>query len=376
MYAFGAILGYCRKIHVRFYMSDNEPSLLEAHTHAFADFKGVTKRCVYDRMATVVLGTIGKDRKPLWHPRFIEFAAYYGFEPYLCKPRDPNRKGKDERVFWYLERDFLRGTKFDSLEDLNNKIRLWLDNIANCRVHGTTRQIPDEAWQKELPFLIDLPDSPYPACDEELRIVGPDAVISVKGTHYTVPAKLAHTTVTVRLFSEHFEVFDPRRQLAFSRRYVADSEKGKLIIDTSHYQNVRPRKALPGGSNADLEQAFCTRFPSLENLLFGIKKRMKGLAHIHVRALWRLADRYGDPTFLQVAERVQDFHRFDSQAVKRILERDFPLADDSEVPVHTPLTAEARVLVSLSDVDSGSLDDYAHLDNRNTDENEDDNGEQ
>jgi transposase len=93
VYAFGAVLGFCRKRHIRFYMSDNETTLLEAHTHAFADFGGVTKRGVYDRMATVVLGTIGKDRKPLWHPRFLEFAAFYGFEPYLCKPKDPDRKG-------------------------------------------------------------------------------------------------------------------------------------------------------------------------------------------------------------------------------------------------------------------------------------------
>jgi transposase len=375
VYAFGATLGYCRKIHVRFYMSDNETSLLEAHTHAFADFEGVTKRGVYDRMATVVLGTIGKDRKPLWHPRFREFAAYYGYEPYLCKPRDPDRKGKDERIFWYLERDFLRGSKFDSLEDLNNKVRLWLDNVANCRMHGTTRKIPDEAWQEERPFLIALPDSPYPACNEELRKVGPDAVISVKGTHYTVPAKLAHLTITVRLFSEHFEVLDPRRQLAFSRRYVADTDKGKLIIDTNHYESVKPRTAIPGGSVAKLEDAFCTRFPTLENLALGIKKKMKGLAHIHLRTLWRLADRYGDDTFLPVAERVQSFHRFDAIAVRRILERDFPIADE-HLPLYTPLTAAARVIASLSDVDSGSLDDYAHLDNPNPNDKEDEDGEQ
>jgi transposase len=273
VHAFGATLCYCRKIHVRFYMSDNETSLLEAHTHAFADFEGVTKRGVYDRMATVVLGTIGKDRKPLWHPRFREFAAYYGYEPYLCKPRDPDRKGKDERIFWYLERDFLRGSAFDSLEDLNNKVRLWLDHVANRRVHGTTKRIPDEAWQEERPFLIALPDSPYPACDEELRTVGPDAVISVKGTHYTVPASLAHLTVTVRLFAEHFEVLDAKRHLAFSRKYAADADKGKLIIDTTHYESVKPRTAGPGGSAAKLEEAFCKRFPTLENLALGIKKK-------------------------------------------------------------------------------------------------------
>jgi len=130
-----------------------------------------------------------------------------------------------------------------------------------------------------------------------------------------------------------------------------------------------------GGSVAALEDAFCTRFPALEALVLGIKKRMKGLAHIHLRALWRLADRYGDENFLKVAERVQDFHRFDAQAVKRILERDFPLPDE-HLPLHSPLTAAARVIASLSDVDSGSLDDYAHLDNPNSDDEEDDNDPQ
>ena len=105
---------------------------------------------------------------------------------------------------------------------------------------------------------------------------------------------------------------------------------------------------------------------------------MKGLAHIHLRALWRLADRYGDDTFLKVAERVQTFRRFDAHAIRRILERDFPLADEADA--ETPLTAAARVLASLSDVDPGALDDYAHLDNQtdpnNTDEKGDDHDDQ
>ena len=144
-------------------------------------------------MATVVLGTVGKDRKPLWHPRFLEFTRHYGYEPYLCKVADPDRKGKDERVFLYLERDFIRGSEFHSFDDLNRKVRLWLDEVANRRVHGTTRRVPQEAWEEERHFLIPLPESPYPAYDEQLRKVGPDSVISVRGTPYTVPAKLAQT---------------------------------------------------------------------------------------------------------------------------------------------------------------------------------------
>lgn len=359
VHAFGATLGYCRKSHVRFYLSESESSLLEAHALAFDDFEGVTKRCVYDRMATVVLGTIGQDRRPLWHPRFLQFAAYYGFEPYLCKPRDPDRKGKDERIFWYLERDFLRGSSFDSLDDLNNQVRFWLDHVANCRVHGTTRRVPDEVWEQERPFLIGLPESRYPTCDEELRRVGPDSVISVRGTPYTVPAKLAHQTVSVHLFSEHFEVCDARGAVAFSRKYVPDAEHGRLVIDPNHYESVRRRGPLPGGSVADLEQALLTRFPDIAELCAGIRRRMKSLAHVHLRALWRLADRYGDLAFEKAAAHAMRYRRFDALALRRILERDFPIPEPAP---QSALTTAASLLLQLGDVDGGSLDDYAPLD--------------
>lgn len=365
VHAFGATLGFSRKSYLRFYMNERESTLLEAHTLTFADFEGVTKRGVYDRMATVVLGTVGKEQEPLWHPRFLEFAHYYGYEPFLCQVADPDRKGKDERLFLYLERDFLQGSEFESLEDLNAKARLWLDEIANCRVHGTTRRIPNEAWEQEKPFLIPLPQSRYPACDEELRDVGPDAVLSVRGTPYTVPGHLAHKTVSVRLYAEHFEVLNPFKrpdEVAFTRRYVPESEKGRLVIDSTHYEGVRRRSHIPTGSMAKLEDAFLKRFGGLAELVDGIKRRMKGLSHIHLRALWRLADRYGEEAFIKAATRVQTFRRFDAQAVRRILERDHPLVD--EEPIETPLTSSARVLLELGDVDPGSLDDYAHLDHQ------------
>lgn len=364
VHAFAATLGFSRKTHVRFYLDERESTLLEAHVHAFEDFGGVTRRGVYDRMSTVVLGTIGKDRKPLWHPRFIDFTRYYGYEPYLCKVADPDRKGKDERIFLYLERDFLLGSVFESFDDLNAKAKLWQGEVANRRIHGTTRKVPDEAWEQERPFLIALPDSRYPAYHEELRKVGPDSVISVRGTDYTVPARLAHQNVSVHLYSDHFEVVGPKGQIAFSRRYVSDAERGQLVIDPMHYESVSRRAPLPGGSVAELEEALLTRFPGLDELCAGIHLRMKSLAHVHLRALWRLADRWGDEPFAQAAARAQTYRRFDAQAVRRILEREHPLPDEEP---EAPLTAAARVLLALGNVEEGSLDDYAHLDGTQTD---------
>jgi transposase len=366
VHAFGAILAHCRKAHVRFYLDERQSTLLEAHVHAFDDFGGVAQRVVYDWMTTIVLGTIGADKKPLWHPRFLEFSRYYGFSPYLCRVFHPDRKGKDERFFWYLERDLVRGQSFESLDDLNAKARLWLDEVANRRVHGTTGCIPDEAFERERPFLIALPDKPFMAATSEMRCAGEDSVISVRGTDYTIPASLANQDVAVRLYAEHFEVLDHTGQVAFSRAYVEDRDKGKLQIVPEHYDQVPRHSPAHGNTPARrIEEAFRSRFPDLGELVSGIALHMKSLSHIHLRALWRLADHYGEKHFHEAASRAMAFKRFDAHAVRRILERDYPLPP---VEPRSALGATARVLMELGEVDSGSLDDYAYLDSVDPDE--------
>jgi transposase len=357
VHAFAATLCWCRKTHLRFYLNERESTLLEAHIHAFEDFGGVTQRIVYDRMATVVLGTIGPDHQPIWHERFLDFAKHYGFKPFLCKPADPDRKGKVERYFRYQSADFLRGTSFESMEHLNAEARIWLDTISNARVHGTTKEVPHVRFEQEKPFLIELPSKPFLACDEEQRGVGKDAVLSIYGTPYNIPSELADRNVSVRLYAEHFEVLDVYGQIAFTRRYVGDAEKGKLKIDETLYPD--PQRYQPGPGTDKLEAALYTRYPSITNLVAGIKLRMKALASIHLRTLLRLASEYGDEAFLQAATRAQEFKRYDAYAVRRILEHDFPLPDEEPI---RGLQSQARLLLALGEVESGSLDDYAYLD--------------
>lgn len=370
VHAFSAVLAWSRKAHVRFYPDERQPSFLEAHVHAFEDFQGVTEHVVLDNVATAVLSrTGGEGGEPLWHPRYAEFARYYGYKPYLCKVADPDRKGKDERFFWYLERDFVRGSAWPSLDAMNEGVRKWLNEIANARVHGTTGRVPDEAWLEEKPFLIALPGERFLACDEEHRKVGPDSVLTIRGTPYSVPAQLAHQVVTVRLYSSRFEVLDRDGRVAFERRYVAPAEKGRLVLDPEHYKDVpqrsrRDRERERGGARR-LEDAFLVRFPSLAALVSGINLRMKSLARIHLRALLGLASQYGDAAFLAAATRAQENRRFTFHSVKRVLERGGPPLEEEPI---APVGADARALVLLGDVESGSLDDYAEFDAEDDDE--------
>ncbi len=370
VHAFSAVLHHSRKAHVRFYENERQATLLEAHVHAFEDFGGVTQRVVYDRMATVVLGRIAKSGKPIWHPRFVDFAKHYGYEPLLCRVADPDRKGVVEANFLFLENDFVRASSFDSLDEMNARVRRWLDEVANKRIHGTTRQIPDEAWLVERELLIALPDARFPTFDEELREVGEDTTVWVAGTPYTVPWPCANKTVTVRLYHGHFEVLAPDGTIALRRSYVSREDKGKLQVDQRHFEGMprRPGEHGPGVARR-LEDSLLARFPSLADLVAGIKQRMKALAHIHLRILWRLAARYGDEPFLTAAEQALRLRAHNAHTVQRLLARAHVLPPDEPIP---PLTVSRSLATGIHDeVDSGSLDDYVDLDRLDQDPHDD-----
>jgi transposase len=359
VHVLGCLMCYSRKLFLRFFRDERQSTLLEGLASAFEYFGGCALDLVLDNMSTAVLGRIGPDRKPIWHPRFLAFCSHYGVHPVACAPRDPNRKGKKEKNFQLVGFDCLLGNEYASWQDLESHATTWLDQIpdvGNLRIHGTTRQRPNDAFLAERDFLIRLPKERFPIYEDAVRVVDQDSTISVRGTRYSVPASLACRTVAVHLFACHFEVFDDQRRLAFSRTYVESADHGKLVIDPTHYASLKRRPRADANGEL-LDVAFLRRFPTLQALVDGLKRRMKSLAHIHIRALLRLADRYGHEAFLAAAQRAQQFRRHDSLAVRRILERSHPLPDDEPL---SPLGGAGPAIIG--DVEPPSLDTLGHLD--------------
>ena len=354
----GCLLCASRKLWLYAYTNERQPTLLEGLASAFEYFQGCCLRLVLDNMATAVLAHNGPDGKPLWHPHFLDFARHYGFEPFACAVRDPDRKGKKEKSFRLVWDDFLKGSEFDSIDDLNRRLKIWLDEtpeVGNLRVHGTTRLVPNQQWLSEKQFLIRLPEKRFPVYEQSVRVVDQDSTLSVLGTRYTVPSSVAGRSVAVRLFAEHFEVLNAQQKVIFSRRYVSGADKGKLIIDPTHYATDTRRQRTPGGQR--LDEAFLRRFPHLAPFVSGLQLRTNRLTPIHIRCLLRLAESYGEEALTSAVGRAQEYRRFDARAVERILERSYPLLDDAPF---APLGGVGPML--LGEVEPGSLDDYSRLD--------------
>lgn len=351
VHCFSMILCYSRYLFIQFHRDEKLPTLLAAHVDAFRFFGGVTRRIVYDNMTTVTLGR--KRREVIWHPEFLPFAQHYLFEPFACRPKDPNRKGKVEAPFAYLFEDFLKGRAFDSWHHLDQAARQWLRNIANRRRHGTTQLIPEEAWMAERELLTALPEVPFPVYRQEARTLSEDGLIAVDGTRYSVP--LCHVgnrrSVTVRIHPRSIDILNRQGQIVATHR--KPDFPGGIILDKEHYQAIRRR---PPAKQGEVECRFLARFPLAQVFLDGIKHRMKSLYGLHLVEIFTLARIYGDEPVAQAITHAARYRNFNAYAVARILKDRFPLVWPHEAEdLLRPATTRQP---ELNDVETGSFEEY------------------
>ncbi len=347
VHCFSMVLCYSRRIWVGFFRNERLPTLLYAHVEAFRYHGGFCQRLVYDNQTTVSLGRVAG--KTLWNPAFLEFVKFYGFTPWTTRVRDPERKGKIERPFPWIESDFLRGLKPSSWEDLNSRARVWMDTVANIRKHSTTRRLVDEAYAEEQPFLVTLPQTAFPTDRREVRKVQKDGYIPVDGSFYPVPDPLVGQWVTVRIYPTRVEVVDAAGKVA-AQHPVPDTPR-RLAAD---WGPSAPREASV--SRTELEAAFLVRFPGAALFLDGLKLRMTTLTPIHLRQIERLVALYGDARVADALERAGTYRNFNAEALRRILEAAHPNVV-AEPPIE-PITAGPEVLGALDDVDPASPRDY------------------
>lgn len=103
----------------------------------------------------------------------------------------------------YIKTSFLEGRTFTDLTDLNQQLQVWLDTVANVRVHGTTGARPIDRWVEEQTHLTPLAE--HPPLDVrplEPRQVAADSHIHYQGVPYSVDPQAVGQTVTVRADEE------------------------------------------------------------------------------------------------------------------------------------------------------------------------------
>ncbi len=347
VHAFAMVLGYSRRNFVACFRDERLPTLLWAHREAFRYHGGVCRRIAYDNQTAITLGRVGG--RPRWHPSFLAFAHHYGFEPSVGRPRHKERRGKVERPFRYFEEDFLRARAFASWDDLRAQVRAWLDTVANVRVHGTTRRRVDEAYAEEQPCLIALPAVAYPAERRETRTVQKDGLVPIDGSYYPAPGQPVGQQVSVHIDPARVQIFAAAGALVAT--HSVPDRPTRLPTATEP-----PGRHGSGLSRSAQEARFLARFPDAAAFLDGLKHRMTTLTPIHLHALTRVAELYGEAAVREALAVATAYRNFNARAIERILARAHPTVVPE--PALTSAAPRPEALGALDDVDPGSPQDY------------------
>jgi transposase len=183
----------------------NTETFLRCLENGFRHFGGVPLTVNLDNLKAAVLKFDWAD--PDLNPKLRDFARHYGTTILPCLPRTPEHKGKVENNIAYVRKSALAGRSFASLADLNQTLIQWEGNVADRRIHGTTKRQVAEHFKSEKPFLLALPAGLFPCFEEGKRTVQCDAHIEVAKAFYDVPPEYLRREVWVRYDSRQVRIF-------------------------------------------------------------------------------------------------------------------------------------------------------------------------
>ena len=236
-------LGFSRRAVAYAYRNERLDTLLDGHERALRHFGGVPLSCLYDNPRTITTGRSAGH--VLWHPRFEDFARYYGFTPRACQPYRARTKGKVESGVKYVKRNALAGRRFASWAALEAWLEEWAATVSDVRVHCTTHERPIDRFAREtLTPLGNQP--PYHYTAPRRRIVAADALVAIAAGRYSVPVRYVGQTVDVRETATHYVIVAGDRCIA----QHAKAGRHAVVMEPAHYAGllrpgVAPRTDAP-----------------------------------------------------------------------------------------------------------------------------------
>jgi transposase len=230
---FVMVLCWSRRMYVEFTLCQKQEHWLACHRNAFEYFGQVAAEVMCDNPKTAVLShPLGGP--PVFNPAYFDLAGHYGFEIKPCGPRKGNEKGRVEAGVAYVKKNFLAGRELTELAAINAEARLWLDTVANVRVHGETHRSPMEMFAEERAALKPLPAHPYDCAATAPVRVSNRCRVTVDTNRYSVPPRCASGQLTLKLY--------PGRLLIFER----DQLVAEHVRSYDRYQDIEWREHTAG----------------------------------------------------------------------------------------------------------------------------------
>lgn len=351
---FVAVLGYSRMLYIEFTLSQRKAEFYRALVNALTFFGGSPRAVIFDNLKAAVLN--GSGRHACFHPEFLALCGYFCMQPLACAPRDPESKGIVEGGVRYVKHNALAG-RADELVRFEDYLALapaWRDQVANVRLHESTRQRPIDRFEEERKRLRPLPAIPFDTDEVVPVVVSPHARVAFDGNRYSAPPQFVRKPLTLRASRDELRLLHEGQVVA---RHVRSYERGQLLVLPEHRLAALTLRQRP--RQRALEQDFDAWGPEARAFHLGLNSRPIKTG-VHLRRLLKLAQVYGRTEVLAAINRAVEFKTYDAAYVENLL-----LAERRrrQLPTPTLPTPKRRELIDdieLEPADPARYDRFCH----------------
>jgi transposase len=234
-YVFNMRLSYSRLDYYEVVFNQKAETFIKCHINAFKYFGGVPKTVKIDNLKSAVIEA--SFYEPVYQHLYESFATYYAFEIIPCRVRKPQEKGKVESGIKYVQNNFFAGRSFKDYTTLSLELKAWLSNYCNQRIHGTTKERPQELFAvKEAIYLKALPEQDFYVGSVFCRKVHSDCHITVEHNYYSVPYVYVGQVVEVEVSDKLIKIFAKCEQIALHTRIEGN---GQFATVPAHYPKYK-----------------------------------------------------------------------------------------------------------------------------------------
>ena len=309
------VLGFSRMLYMQFYPRFQRFHMKIFLTEAFQYLGGVCPRCVIDNTSVAI--ACGSGIRAQMAPEVEAFEERFGFRFLAHEIMHSDRKGKIERPYDFIERNFLVGRKFVDWADLNRQALEWID-YANRRRKRELKASPVELFAAEKAHLTKLPLHVPEVYRIWQRLVDAYSCVCVDDQKYPVPKDYLGKTLIVRETKDRVIVLDGHREVANHRKRLP----GEAPIQPSPHAPRRQKTAQLAE-----EEKLKGMGDGMKAYLAALKVE-RGPRYIwSVRKLHRLLCQYKTEDLAAAVAKAAEHRLFDVSRIETILLQDIATRD-------------------------------------------------
>lgn len=353
-----AVLCYSRLCYVEFSLSQRKAAFYRAIVHALHFFGGCVRRIIVDNLKAAVLNGCG--RHACFHPDFLALCGHFYLEPIACERQDPESKGVVEGKVRYVKRNALQGRdeELRCWEDYRQLAIYWRDQVANVRLHETTKQRPIDRFEQERSLLRPLPAAPFDTDEIISASVNSHARVKFDGNRYSAPPEVARKTVLLRASDSQIRLIYQGREMA---RHGRCYDRGQLILQEAHQLAALKQRRRERAHEIE------RRFDALGQVAmqFHLELRRRPLkTTIHLRRILQLVQRYGRQDVLGALTRAHEYQTYDASYVETILLQERRRRELPDPTQPRPQRQELIEDIDLEEPDPGAYDRFCQDDDQ------------